>query len=107
MTRSRSARILWLVLALAFSSFLMAQAKKQLDINSASEDEMVAIGIDKAAAKKIVDARPYRNKTELVSRQLLTKAQYDKLKDSLVAKQTAEMKDTKSPIQPAGKPVGK
>ena len=107
MTRLRSARILWLVLALAFSSVVMAQSKKQIDVNSASEEEMVALGIDKVAAKKIVEARPYRNKTELVSRQLLTKAQYDKLKDSLVARQTAEMKDTKSPIKPAGKPVGK
>jgi hypothetical protein len=107
MTRLRSTRILWLVLALALSSLVMAQSKKQLDINSASEEEMVAIGIEKAAARKIVEARPYRNKTELVSRQLLTKAQYDKLKDSLVAKQTAEMKEGKSPIKPAGKPVGK
>jgi DNA uptake protein ComE-like DNA-binding protein len=107
MTRLRTAGILWFVLALAVSSLVMAQSKKQLDVNSASEEEMVAIGIEKAAAKKIVEARPYRNKTELVSRQLLTKAQYDKLKDSLVAKQTAEMKDTKAPIKPAGKPVGK
>ena len=106
MTRLRTAGILWIALAL-MASLALAQAKKQVDINSASEEEMVAIGIEKAAAKKIVDARPYRNKTELVSRQLLTKAQYDKLKDSLVAKQTAEMKEEKSPIKPAGKPVGK
>lgn len=99
--------ILWIVLALTVSSLLLAQSKKQLDINSASEDEMISIGIEKAAAKKIVEARPYRNKTELVSRQLLTKAQYDKLKDSLVAKQSAEMKQAKSPLKPAGKPVGK
>ena len=107
MTRLRTAGILWFVLALAVSSLVMAQSKKQLDINSATEDEMVALGIEKAVAKKIVDARPYRNKTELVSRQLLTKTQYDKLKDSLVARQTAEMKEPKSPIKPAGKPVGK
>ena len=107
MTRVRGAGILWIVLALAVSSIFLAQAKKQLDINSASEEEMVSIGIEKAAAKKIVDARPYRNKTELVSRQLLTKVQYDKLKDSLVAKQTAAMKEAKSPVKPAGKPVAR
>ena len=106
MTRFRIAGILWIVLALA-ASFVLAQSKKQLDINSASEEEMVSIGIEKAAAKKIVEARPYRNKTELVSRQFITKAQYDKLKDSLVAKQSAEMKEAKSPIKPVGKPVGK
>src|SRR5207244_1487359 len=89
--------ILWITLALVVSSLVLAQSKKQLDINSATEEEMVSIGIEKAAAKKIVDARPYRNKAELVSRQLLTKVQYDKFKDSLVAKQSAEMKQAKSP----------
>ena len=98
MTRLRIAGIFWIVLALTVSSLVLAQSKKQLDINTASEEEMVSIGIEKAAAKKIVEARPYRNKTELVSRQLLSRAQYDKLKDSLVAKQ---------PIGPVGKPVGK
>lgn len=108
-TVSRRSRlgILWIVLALAISSLSLAQSKKQLDINSASEEEMVSIGIEKAAAKKIVEARPYRNKTELVSRQLLTKIQYDKLKDSLIAKQTAEMQDAKAPVKPAAKPAGK
>jgi competence protein ComEA len=87
MVRLRIAGILFVALALAVSSFTLAQSKKQVDINTASEEEMVAVGIEKAAAKKIVEARPYRNKTELVSKQLLTRTQYDKLKDSLVAKQ--------------------
>src|SRR5262245_48125396 len=60
---------------------------KPLDINSASEEELTAIGIDKPLAKKIVQGRPYRNKLELVSKQILARDQYDKLKDSLVAKQ--------------------
>ena len=107
MTRLRIAGILWIAIALAVSSLALAQSKKQIDINSASEDEMVSIGIEKAAAKKIVEARPYRSKAELVSKQLLTKVQYDKLKDSLVAKRPAEMKDAKNPVKPAGKPVGK
>ena len=62
-------------------------ALKPLDINTASEAEMVDVGIDKAAAKKIVENRPYRNKTELVSKMLLTRDQYDKVKDSIIAKQ--------------------
>ena len=60
---------------------------KTLDINSAPEADLVALGIDKAVAKKIVDGRPYRNKRELVSRQMLTLDQYNKLKDQIVAKQ--------------------
>ena len=54
----------------------------------------------KAAAKKIIEARPYRAKTELVSKQLLTRVQYDKLKDQLVAKQPAK---EASAVKPAGK----
>jgi DNA uptake protein ComE-like DNA-binding protein len=101
MTRKRIAGFLLIVFALAISSMAMAQAKKQVDINSATEDEMVAIGIEKAAAKKIIEARPYRNKTELVSKQLLTKTQYDKLKDLIVAKQAVTIKEV--PTKPAGK----
>ena len=106
MFRLRS--VVWIVLALAVSaSLLLAQSKKQLDINTASEEEMIAIGIEKVAAKKIVEARPYRSKAELVSRQLLTKTQYDKLKDSIVAKRVTDPKMTKDPIRPAAKPLGK
>ena len=87
-----------IVLALACAVSLSAQkempktapktsAPKTLDINSAPEADLVALGIDKAAAKKIVEGRPYRNKRELVSRQLLTTEQYDKVKDHIVAKQ--------------------
>jgi competence protein ComEA len=59
---------------------------KIVDINAAGETEIVSIGIDRALAKKIVEGRPYRNKRDLVTRQLLTKEQYEKYKDSLVAK---------------------
>ena len=99
MTRRRIAGILFVVLALAMSSLTMAQSKKQVDINSATEAEIVAIGIEKAIAKKIIEARPYRAKTDLVSKQLLTREQYDKLKDQLVAKQPTK----EAPMKPAGK----
>jgi DNA uptake protein ComE-like DNA-binding protein len=100
MTRIRIAGILFVVAALAMSSLALAQAKKQVDINTATEEEMVAVGIEKAAAKKIIEARPYRNKAELVSRQLLTRTQYDKLKDFLIAKQPPSPPNDK--MKPAG-----
>jgi DNA uptake protein ComE-like DNA-binding protein len=58
-----------------------------VDINAAPEAEIVSIGIERAVAKKIVDGRPWRNKRDLLTKQVLTKEQYEKLKDSLVAKQ--------------------
>src|SRR5437867_3384347 len=59
-----------------------------VDINAAPEADIVSIGIEKAAAKKIVEGRPWRSKRDLLTKQVLTKEQYDKLKDALVAKQT-------------------
>ena len=60
---------------------------KIVDINSAPEADIAAVGIDKAVAKKIVDGRPYRNKRDLLTRQLLNEEQYNKVKDVIVAKQ--------------------
>lgn len=99
MTRLRIPGIVCIVLALAGSTVLSAQTKppttqmpkqtklKPVDINTAPEDDLVLVGIDRAAAKKIVLARPFRSKADLVSKQLLTREQYDKVKDMLVAKQ--------------------
>jgi competence protein ComEA len=63
---------------------------KIIDINSAAEAEIAAIGIDKGVAKKIVEGRPYRNKRDLVTRQLLSQDEYDKVKNAIVAKQPAK-----------------
>ena len=90
MTHRKLLTVVILSVALICTTVGYAQTKaalKPLDINSATEDEIVAVGIDKAIAKKIVESRPYRNKAELVSRMLLTRAQYDKVKDALVARQ--------------------
>jgi len=106
MTRFRLAAFVSFVfaLALAGSSQMYAQAKspstsmpkqvklKPIDINTAMEEDFVLVGIDRPAAKKIVQSRPFRSKYELVSKQLLTREQYDKVKDSLVAKQPPKKK---------------
>lgn len=84
-----------LVLALFCTMTLNAQIKTIptlnkpaiVDINAAPEAEIVALGIDKPTARKIVEGRPYRNKREIVTRQFITSDQYDKLKDKIVAKQ--------------------
>src|SRR4029078_6653343 len=60
---------------------------KIFDINTAPEADIAAVGIDKAIARKIVDGRPYRNKRDLVTRQLLSQDQYDKRKNQIIAKQ--------------------
>jgi DNA uptake protein ComE-like DNA-binding protein len=87
------------VLALFSTVALAAQVKEMqrtpikpinkpsiVDINTAPETDIVSVGIDRAVAKKIVEGRPWRNKRDLLTKQLLTKEQYEKFKDSLVAK---------------------
>ena len=67
-------------------------APKAVDINSAAESEIIAVGIAGPVAKKIIDGRPYRSKRDLVTRQLLTPEQYDKFKDSLIARHAKNSK---------------
>jgi predicted DNA-binding helix-hairpin-helix protein len=63
----------------------MASSKK-LDINSASKDDLAALpGIGDATAQKIIDGRPYKSKRDLVKKNILTKDEYDKVKNDLVA----------------------
>src|SRR5437660_888356 len=62
--------------------------KKVVDINTASAEELDALpGIGKVRAAAIVKGRPYANKTQLVSRGILTQAVYDKIADRIVARQ--------------------
>jgi DNA uptake protein ComE-like DNA-binding protein len=58
-----------------------------VDINAAPEPELVSLGIERTTAKKILEGRPWRSKRDLLTKQVLTKEQYEKFKDSLIARQ--------------------
>ena len=67
-----------------------------LDINSATADQLKALpGIAEAYSAKIIAGRPYDRKDQLVSRNILPQATYDKIKDSIIAKQASAPKKKK------------
>src|SRR5205809_4521889 len=60
----------------------------RVDINSATREQLMKLpGIGDATADKIIAARPFKTKAELLSKGLVTKAEYAKLSGHVIAKQ--------------------
>lgn len=58
-----------------------------LDLNSATETQLADLpGIDRHDARKIIAGRPYREKHELVDREIVSGAQYSRIRDDVAAK---------------------
>ena len=67
-----------------------AAAMPKVDINSAArEDLMKLAGIGDATADKIIAGRPFKTKKDLLTKGLVTKAQYAKISGHIIAKQEA------------------
>jgi competence protein ComEA len=59
-----------------------------LDINTATAAQLDALpGIGKTYSKKIIDGRPYANKSQLVSKGVMPESVYKKIQDKIIAKQ--------------------
>lgn len=59
-----------------------------LDINTATRDQLAALpGIGQSYADAIIKARPFRSKSELVSRKIVPASAYKKFRAHVTAKQ--------------------
>ena len=71
------------------ASVTQAAATEKLDINTATEQQLSALsGIGEVRAKAIIKNRPYKTKDELVKNKIIPQAVYDKIKESIIAKQS-------------------
>ena len=60
---------------------------KPVDLNSASEKELTELsGITGRDARRIIQARPYRDKRDLVSKGIVSNSTYSKIQDQITVK---------------------
>ena len=63
------------------------QKSTNVNINSATREDLMKLpGITEARADRIIAARPYNNTTELVSKKVLTKGEYDQIANRITVK---------------------
>ena len=74
--------------ALAADKAKPLEKAKPLDINSATEEQLRALpGIGNAYSNEIIKGRRYKRKDELLKREIVPQATYDKIKGHIVAKE--------------------
>lgn len=66
------------------------RAQLEVELNSASLDELRRLGLDGEAVDRIVEHRPYRNKLDLVSQLVIPREMYDAIKHSICIRATNE-----------------
>ncbi len=105
MKRTPLSRLAWLAaVAMLFPAITLAnQAPKtsampatahkwgatahRIDVNTATREQLMTLpGIDGVAADKIIEGRPWKNGQSLVEKNVLTKADFAKLKSRITAR---------------------
>jgi competence protein ComEA len=61
----------------------------KIDLNSASREQLMTLpGVDGTMADKIISERPYKNMNELTAKKVVSKDEYNKIKNHVTAKQS-------------------
>ena len=61
-----------------------------MNLNSASKEQLTKLpGITDETADKIIGGRPFKGTTELVSKSIVTQAEFDKLKGHVTVKSSS------------------
>jgi DNA uptake protein ComE-like DNA-binding protein len=64
----------------------MGSDSKALNINKASREDLLTLpGVSERDADRIIAARPYGDAHDLVSRKVISAAEYDKIRDRIIA----------------------
>jgi DNA uptake protein ComE-like DNA-binding protein len=76
-----------LVFVIGYQLWQWSQPTFPLDLNSATGKHLMQLpGIDESTAQKIIAGRPYKRKDELVHHKILDHAQYEQIKEQIIAK---------------------
>lgn len=60
---------------------------KPLDLNTATKEQLVTLpGMTSAEAARVMAGRPYKKPEDMVTRRIMSKAEYDRITDRVTAK---------------------